>query len=126
IASGSFATKTTLNYFNEISTPGSPASCGGFSMLGADKFYSLTVPAGQTLTVNVMPATGFDPGIYLLPSCASTVTSCLAGADVNASGGIETFVYTNSSGASQNLILVVDRFSNSSPGGSYSMTVNIQ
>ncbi len=123
--SGTLMNETTTGYDNDIATPGSPTSCGGFSNTGADKVYSVTIPAGMTLSATVTPATGFDPGIYLSTTCSASITMCLAGSDSGGAGTADSIMYTNSTTAAINAFLVIDRYTSGTPGD-YSLTINIQ
>ncbi len=118
---------STAGYQNDLETDPAGTGCTTYSNTGADKVFSVTVPAGQTLTATVSPVSGFDPGIYLLPggACPTRATTCLAGSDVGASGAPDTLTYTNSSASAQNVFLVVDRYV---PGtnDAFSLTLSLQ
>ena len=65
----------------------------------------MLVPDGVTLEVTLSTTDGSDAALYLLGQCNNPGT-CVAGEDTP--GNIETLVYTNSSGANQQLTLAVD------------------
>lgn len=79
--------------------------CTGTSLPGPDASTPITLLSGQTLTATITMQGG-DPALYLLYNCNNAL-SCPDGAD-NSVGENELLVYTNTSGASENLSLVVD------------------
>lgn len=82
-----------------------PAGCTGTSLPGPDSLTRVQLRPGETLVAHIdMP--GSDPALYLLFNCNNGL-SCPAGADVSM-GPEETLIYTNPSGATENLYLVVD------------------
>jgi len=128
--SGTISGESTLTYANDIVTPIPTTNCSGstssFANSGADKIYSVTLTAGQVLTATVTPVAGFDPAILLLANCVPSTSTCLAGDDVGTAGSVDELTYTNNTGSMQTVYVVVDRFTNSGAGGSYSLTINIQ
>jgi hypothetical protein len=89
------------------SDPGpAPDGCTLYREQGADVFYSVSLAAGETLTV-VIGDTIADSALYLLTDCEDAEGSCVAGVDASASLG-ETLTYT--APAAQSLFLVVDQY----------------
>ena len=68
---------TTVGYSNDIATDDMGPGCTTYDNTGADKVFSVTIPAGQTLTATVSPVSGYDPGIYILagPMCPALAIS---------------------------------------------------
>lgn len=81
---------------------------------GRDVFYSVRVPAGQTLRAELSNVTpGIDVVLALLDQCGDSAgTNCLADVDLNSAGGSgETLTYTNASGNEQVYVIAVDGLS---------------
>jgi hypothetical protein len=100
------------------------ASANGYclsSATGKALFYSVTIPAGKTLTATVTPLTSWDPTIRLIQTCAGA--TCATSADTGYSGDPETLTYTNSTASSVSMILAVGGYGTS---GEFSMTVTLQ
>ncbi len=89
---------------------------------GTVLYYSVTVPDGMSLNVNVTPSSYWNPNIRLLDSCGAT--ACMANADGGYSGDPESLSYTNTTGSSQDLILAVGSSGTGSPGP-FDMSVSV-
>lgn len=88
----------------------SSMSCRGFS--GEDIVYELSFTTA--LTVTVTPDASSDVVLNLVDgpaSSCSTVTACLASADVGGSGGAESLSFVNTSGTRRTVFLLVSRYS---------------
>lgn len=109
---------TWLGSSNELS-PAAP-SCTNFPETGADVFYSVSLDAGQTLTVSIAAGAPADASLYLVTDCADA-TTCVAGAD--AGGGLESLTYTAEDDV--DLFLVVDQFGSTEFVG-FTLTVAIE
>jgi hypothetical protein len=85
------------------------SACTGFGTPGLERVYSTTIPAGATLTANLMPGGTEDISLYFLAAdqCVASPT-CLAGTDVGASGGAETLMYMNAGTTPLDVFVVVD------------------
>ncbi len=57
------------------------SGCTGQAAAGPDRVYSITLQAGQRLTVDLAPTGGWDAALYLTSGCSELATACLAGAD---------------------------------------------
>jgi hypothetical protein len=91
-------------------------------LIGPERVYQITVPAGQRLSATVTPVMAmagglqYDPGIYLVrgPANACPTMSrgdCLAVADDPMSlAASETVTYTNTSNAAETIFIVIDSF----------------
>lgn len=62
---------------------------GAGSREGPDRVYSITVAAGNSLTIQVTPAATYDVDVYLLGTCGSGST-CVAEKDTGIEGQAET------------------------------------
>ena len=101
-------------------------ACTGYSTPGNDMFYSVTIPAGQTLTATLKSAE--DLSLYLVDSCAALC--CWGGADDGAGGSTiedveEVLAYQNVTSASQTLVLAVDSYSTSN-AGAFVLEISVQ
>jgi hypothetical protein len=86
---------------------------------GPDRVYVIDVPARQELAVTVTPAAQFDVMVNLVASsagCVRTGGSCLAGRDLGQPGQPERVTWTNSSGATQTVFVVIDGYNPQSAG----------
>jgi hypothetical protein len=137
--SGTLTGQTTVGYINNIQTVNAAlptmGACTNYATTypGRDRVYQIDVAAGQTLTAVVTPTTSFDAAIYFVASpdsnCLTMGTTCIGqGDDTNfggtGMGAAETGTYTNSSGATQTVFIVVDTFSSSGTGG-FDLTVSL-
>lgn len=81
---------------------------------GTALFYTVDVPAGQTLTARATPYPGMDAVVRLLSACGAT--TCLASANTGAVGAAETLRYANTTSATQRLVLAVGGATNATNG----------
>jgi hypothetical protein len=84
-------------------------TCTGYSTPGLERVYSVTIPAGQTLTADLVPGGTEDISMYFLATdqCIAAPT-CLAGTDIGASGDPEMLTYANTGTAPLDIYVVVD------------------
>lgn len=105
LASGTALTAQAFaSYTNDYS---SGMNCSLAS--GPDRAYSVTVPAGQRVSIVATPTVD-DIALNLIDGAANCGTACLAGEDVGFDGEAETLTFTNSTGAAQTYLVVVDVF----------------
>ena len=126
---GTLMNQTLTGFSNFVATSSTTGACS-YSNTGPDRVYSVTVAAGQTLSATVTPTgTSWDPGIYAIvgpaTNCLSSGSLCAAGSDSGGSGSPDTITYVNSSGASQTVFVVVDRFQ-AGTVGDFSLSINVQ
>lgn len=95
-------------------------SCTGYASTGPDVVYRVSLQAGDRLQASLQPSnqTTWDTAIYLVTSCGSIATSCVAGQD---NGNPETIDYT--AAAAGDFFLVVDGYGGQ--GGAYALDVTI-
>ncbi len=112
LMSGSLTGLTTVGYFNDVETA---SSCSTFQNRGADRVFSITVPAGKQLTAVVVP-NGWDAALVLLDamSCGMNAT-CFESSDSSISGA-ETARFTNAGTTDRTVFIVVDAYSSSASG----------
>ena len=112
LMSGSLTGLTTVGYFDDVETA---SSCSTFQNRGADRVFSITVPAGKQLTAVVIP-NGWDAAIILLDAmtCGMNAT-CFESSDSSISGA-ETARFTNTAMADRTVFIVVDAYSSSASG----------
>jgi hypothetical protein len=79
----------TTGAADDVNTVSPGCGTGYIQTAGPDLIYSFTVGAGNSLTFNITPTTGWDPKIYVLGTCGNGAT-CLGGADANGPGGNES------------------------------------
>ena len=96
-------------------------SCTGYGNLGPDLIYSVSIPAGATLTATLDSAS--DLALWLVEDCVSRC--CWGGADEETGGTPEVLVFTNPTAAALDLLLGVDGWLSSSQGA-FSLSVSIQ
>jgi hypothetical protein len=91
-----------------------PLSCTGFSTLGPDRAYAISVGAGQELTVVVTPAAFFDASLLFVKGpasrCESAGIECIGGADRVGRGQPEVVHYRNESSQAETVFVVVDGY----------------
>lgn len=92
---------------------------------GRDVAYSISVPTGKTLTAVVAPTTQWDPALALVTDCSNIGPTCVGGDDFNGSGDPETGTYTNNTGQTQTIFIVVDAYS-SSEYGPFTLNATVQ
>ena len=94
-------------------------SCG--SSLYHALYYTISVPAGQGLTVTATPLSSWNPVIRLLPSCGAT--TCLSTANATTTGP-ETLFYANSGASAQPVTIAVGSAS-STTFGAFDLTASL-
>ena len=85
-------------------------TCTGTFTAGGDVVYAFTPTVTTSYTFTLTP-NGWDGELYLLPDCASAgagMTACIAGADMNSVGGVETV--TTALTANVTYFVVVDSY----------------
>ena len=112
LMSGSVTGLTTAGYFNDVETA---SSCSSFQNRGADRVFSINVPAGKQLTAVVIP-NGWDAALILLDGMACGMSAtCFESSDSSISGA-ETARFTNSGTTDRTVFIVVDAYSSSASG----------
>ena len=92
---------------------------------GRDVAYSISVPTGKTLTAVVTPTTQWDVALALVTDCGNIGPTCVGGDDFNGTGDPETGTYTNNTGQTQTIFIVVDAYS-SSEYGPFTLNATVQ
>lgn len=92
---------------------------------GNDVAYTISVPSGKTLTATVTPTTAWDPAIAIVSDCGNAGPTCLGGDDFNGVSSPETGTYTNSSGQTKTVFILVDSYS-TSEYGPFTLTATVQ
>ncbi len=109
---------TTLGYSNNVTSGG---NCAGVA--GPDRFYSIAIPPGKRLYATVATLnTAFDPSISLQANCNSP-RSCLSGDDAGSATTVNGVTWDNSAATSLPVLIVVDTYASTSPGGPFDLTV---
>ena len=112
-------TGSTIGYANNIQAT---TACTGYSTLGPDAIYQVTLAAGQRVTATATPNQTYDVSLMLVTPCQMTPT-CLAGDDNGLSGVTESVTYTAT--AATTAYVVLDGYSTNTVG-TYSLVVRIQ
>lgn len=103
-------------------------ACTAVPANGGDAVYTLTVPAGNTLTLSATPLDVMDIALYAFDVASAvecgTATTCLALSDAGFGGDTETLVYTNP-GEDRTIFVHVDRFDRGSALGHYTLTATL-
>lgn len=81
---------------------------------GAQLFYAINVPAGQTLTARATPYAGMDPVLRVIPACGAT--TCLASANAAGAGAAESLTWVNNTTSTQRVVLAAGGASNATNG----------
>ncbi|MBS1153220.1 MAG: hypothetical protein H6Q89_4918, partial [Myxococcaceae bacterium] len=127
LMSGTLLTETTTGFSNNYAPNSANVSCTGDENAGLDRVYSVTLNAGQVLTVTADPIASDDVGVYLIASPATNCTlnpTCLDGSDTGFDDTAEVATYTNATGATQTVFIVIDSFYPTAPV-TYSLAVTI-
>lgn len=114
---------TTSGYGAELGTAVQAGSCTGYTQDGRDAVYEVPLAANQQLTASV--TAGWDAALYVVTSCASSATTCVAGQD---NGNPEEVSYTNGATA-RSVYVIVDSWRASVPAtvreGNYTLTITL-
>lgn len=107
--------ETLTGYGNDVED-GAGCAWAGFAGTGADRFYSVTVPAGQQLRVTVTPQASLDTLLSFVDAAAVCAQpfECLLG-DVGTQapvGQADTLSFTNRAATPRELVVVVDSRAN--------------
>lgn len=107
IGTGTTTGLTTVDYAKDHN-PGS----GCATAAGPDRFFRLTLPAGQNLTANVIPVTAWDAVVNIVSAEADCPApgDCFAGADSGGPGGAETVQYLNNTASPLEVFLIVSGY----------------
>jgi cysteine-rich repeat protein len=105
------------NMYNNYAAP-----CSTSNTVGNDRVYAIEVPNNHQLSASYA-STGYDGVLVLSSSCDALTSQCLARVDDANVGGIETRSYTNNSGATQTVFVVLDAWSTAS--GDFSLTLGL-
>lgn len=129
-AASTLQRESTAQAADGLSAEADP-NCTGFRTHGPDRVYKLSLPAtGATkLKATVAPsasagADAFDPVLYATTACTRT-PACVVGSDAHGAGGAEALEYINTTGAAQDLYIVVDGYDFQPAGGNYQLTINL-
>jgi len=109
---------TTVNYARDQAVG---ANCAAST--GADRYFQFAIPNGQTLTTTVVPTSAWDVVINIVPvanDCPAPA-DCLAGVDAAGTSGVESVPYTNNTGSTLDVFILVSGFT---PGdaGTFNLT----
>lgn len=107
---GTFFMGDTCDGYNNVSVE----DCGAYTEAGLEHYYEIQVPAGCFFTANVTYDTE-DGALWVLDQCADGYT-CVGYADDTLGGQMETVTYTNTTGAMQSVILVLDSWGTAACG----------
>ncbi|MBK7669792.1 MAG: hypothetical protein IPJ24_00195 [bacterium] len=107
---GTYFTGDTCDGYNNVATN----ACGVYTENGLEHYYEIQIPAGGYFTADVTYDLE-DGALWLLDSCAPGA-ACLGFADDTLGGDMETLTYTNTTGAAQTVILVLDSWGTAACG----------
>jgi hypothetical protein len=113
---------TTVGYANDIT---SGLLCQGTA--GPDRFYRITLSAGQRLQASVEPTANFDPSINLLrpPTVGQTVFDCVAGDDSGSLSTRNQVLFNNPGLGSEDVLIAIDTYTATFGGGPYRLEVQL-
>ena len=85
---------------------------------GPDRFFSISIPAGQTLTASAIPFSPWDATINIVSAAdqCPAPAACLAGADNAGDSGSETAQYQNNTSAALEVFILVGGFNTDDAG----------
>ena len=100
-----------------------PPETGGWGQGANDEVYAFTAPSTGSYAVTLTGS--FDTNLYVITDCADPSGSCLAGDEDACTGCTEELAVTLTAG--QAVYVIVDGWSNSSPGGgTYTLTISLE
>jgi hypothetical protein len=116
--------ESTVNFTNNYS-----ALDNCMEAPGRDKVYQVTVPRGKTVVADMKPVAGYDPLINLVVgdvnNCEPELV-CQVGSDRGSEGEMDGVAYTNEGTGDKNVFLIVDKYRQPDPGGSFSLAVSVK
>ncbi len=116
---------TTLGGSNEHT----PGDCEMVNSMGPDDVFSISIPAGNTLTATVDPtSTTYDPGIFLIAApaanCDVEPAVCLAANDAGGDGANDAITFANPAGGQAvDAFIIIDGFR--PDGDAYTLTISV-
>jgi hypothetical protein len=115
-------TGTTLGALDDY---GAGTMCAGTA--GGDVVYAVEIPPGRVLVASVTSGDGsFDPSISLVDAgCGGSPRVCLDGDDSGGASTVNFVERTNSTGAPERVLLVIDSF-RASGGGAFELSVALE
>ena len=104
---------TTIDYSTDHAT-----GSGCVTSSGPDRFFSISIPAGQTLTASAIPFSPWDATINIVSAAdqCPAPAACLAGADNAGDSGSETAQYQNNTSAALDVYILVGGFNTDDAG----------
>lgn len=115
------------HFWGQLDLGSSPCdSLTAFQYDGPDTVYKVDVPTGKTLRVQAQSQLGWDLTVALFTDCAMPAPSCVADADdALPIGNPEQVEYTNGTGSTQTVFVVVDGW-DTPEKGSYTIQAVLQ
>jgi len=98
-------------------------ACTGGTTSGVDAQLPVELLDGETIDLSYTQIMG-DGSVYLVEDCVDPLGTCLAASDAGADGVEESFSYTNTSGTTENLRLILDCYDGQFCAN-FSMTMSI-
>ncbi|MFO0595359.1 MAG: hypothetical protein U0228_08645 [Myxococcaceae bacterium] len=129
ITAGTQAGQTTVGFSSDTTFDANTMTCTDVTA-APDKVYSISVPAGQTLTATVTGPAMTDGGVaaqdfvinVIDGSSCTNVLDCAATADAVFGNGPETATYMNATAAAKTVFIQVVSY----PAGPYTLTTQVQ
>ncbi|PZR11172.1 MAG: hypothetical protein DI536_18730 [Archangium gephyra] len=123
LTSGTPLTGQTIDTYTDDYNFDTDATDCGYAP-GNDRAYTIDVPNGKRLTVDLTVTSGnTDATLSLVEAQVQCATSCVAAADVGFDGDDERLVYVNNSGSTQQYVVVVDDWGGSA--GTFTLTATV-
>jgi hypothetical protein len=111
-ANGGYTGTVSLGSLENDYDPASPAcvpdSFGDSVTVGPDAVFNLTLAADEVVYVQADPVSFDDLSLYIVDDCADVGTACISGINDNEFSGPEEIVYQNTTGAAQDLWVILD------------------
>ena len=103
------AGESTAGFVNDFE---GGTNCATTNVSEGDRVYSFIVPNGQRATVTVTPAASFNTSLSLVSgpalNCHIAPLECLTSSNNGAAGAADVAIWTNNSGAEQEVFAIVD------------------
>lgn len=96
---------------------------------GLDRVFTLSVPAGNRLTVVVTPSATMDPALSLFTSlseCSTPGATCVASMDLHYEGDAESLSWINPSSSAMTVYLVVEGFTVATSAGTFALQADVR
>ena len=124
IGQGLTAVADYASFTNDVSMTAATSCADGRATSGRDLFYKVVLSPGEILSVAAQGLGNSNPAVYAIADCADAAGSCVAGGAEVGSTDRASFIYGNSTNATQTLAIVIDS-SLTTPTGPVQITMRV-